>query len=83
VRQVRTNFASFREGWAGLCEVPNPCTPSRHDQDEDNIRGPTGSRYEPMKVPMPPALVQLMIFWAQGALKHADFYSWLEREKKI
>jgi len=41
------------------------------------------SRYEAMKVAMPPALVQEMIFWAQGSLKHSDFYSWLGKGKKI
>jgi len=41
------------------------------------------SRYEAMKVPMPPALAVKMIAWAGGALKYADFFSWLEREKKI
>lgn len=35
------------------------------------------SRYEAMEVPMPPVLVQAMISWSQGALKHTDFYSWL------
>jgi len=35
------------------------------------------SRYEAMKVVMPPALVMLMISKSKGALKHSDFYSWI------
>ena len=40
------------------------------------------SRYEGMRIPMPPVLAQEMILWAKGALKHSDFYSWLEQGKE-
>ena len=36
------------------------------------------SRYAAMKVPMPPALVMLLISKSKGALKTTDFYSWLD-----
>jgi transcriptional regulator with XRE-family HTH domain len=41
------------------------------------------SRYEAMKVPMPSPLAVRMIAWSGGALKFADFFSWIEQEKKI
>jgi transcriptional regulator with XRE-family HTH domain len=40
------------------------------------------SRYEAMKVPMPGPLAVRMIAWSGGALKFADFFSWLGQEKE-
>jgi len=60
----------------------------KHKKKQADVAGKLGitqgaySRYEAMKVPMPPALAQTMISWAQGALKHSDFYSWLGQEKE-